>query len=273
MQKIILRICNRLEKLSIPSVNWLKTIYINLRLLPFNQATKLPIYVYGNPAFNSLSGKLIINCPIKKGLFKINYQHTYAPSLQTQNTQLCINGTIIIEGDVVIGCATKILVVENATLQLGHHTQIMDYCNIDCWSFIKLGIGVIISHRCQIMDSSHHYIVDLSTRKISDNKKSIKIEGYCWICNSSTILAGAVIPKHTIVSNNSLVNKDISDWGSYILVGGTPIKLLKRNVTRIYNVNNEKILFHLFKNSQLDIYEIDRQIDIQKYIEYEDYVE
>lgn len=269
MQKTIRKICSKIEKMSIPKINWIKTLYFNFRLLPFKQAKKMPFYIYGNPVFNSLSGNVEFKCPVKRGMVKINYQQTFAPSLQTLKSQICLYGTLIIGGDVVIGCANKILVTKNAILELSHNVQIMDFCNIDCYSHIKLDKGVCISHRCQIMDTNHHYIVDMSSRTISDNKKDIIIGEYCWVCNSTSLNAGAIIPKHSIISSHSLVNKDVSQWGDHILIGGTPVKLLKKGVSRIFNIKNELILFQLFQQSELDSYSIPQQTNIHEFIKFE----
>lgn len=40
MQKLIRKICSKIEQMSIPRVNWIKTLYFNFRLLPFKQAKK-----------------------------------------------------------------------------------------------------------------------------------------------------------------------------------------------------------------------------------------
>lgn len=267
---MIRKICSKIEQMSKPRVNWIKTLYFNFRLLPFKQAKKIPFFIYGNPVFNSLSGDVEFKCPVKRGMVKINYQQTFAPSLQTVKSQICLYGTLIIGGNVVIGCANKILVTKNAVLELSHHVQIMDFCNIDCYSYIKLETGVCISHRCQIMDTNHHYIVDILGRTINDNKRDIVIGEYCWICNSTSINAGAIIPKYSIIASHSLVNKDVSKWGSHILIGGIPVKLLKQGVARVFNVKNELLLFQLSQQSELDSFSIPQDIAIHKFIKFED---
>lgn len=263
---MISRLYNWIERQSIPRINWLKTIYCNFRMLPFRQARLLPILVYGNPALNSLSGNIKFDCPIKKGLVKINKQETFAPSLQTGRTQICIYGTIVIKGEVLIGCGTKILVAHSGCLTLCNNTRITDFCNIDCWSKITIGEESRIAHRCQIMDSNHHYILDEDTRKIPNDNKSVVIGKYCWICNSSSVLPGAVIPDYSIVSSYSIVNKDISSWGNHIIVGGIPIKLLKTSVTRIFNKDFELRLCEFFSQGEKDYYEVSPCVDINSLI-------
>jgi len=264
---MISRLYNWIERQSIPGINWFKTIYLNFRMLPFKQAKRFPVLVYGNPALNSLSGKIKFDCPIKKGLVKINKQETFAPSLQTGRTQICIYGSIVIKGEVLIGCGTKILVAHSGILTLYNNTRISDFCNIDCWSQITIGEESRIAHRCQIMDSNHHYILDEDIRKIPNNSKSVTIGKYCWICNSSSVLPGAVIPDYSIVSSYSIVNKDISSWGNHIIVGGIPVKLLKTNVARIFNKSFELDLCEYFNKGKKGVYDVPLHVDINPLIQ------
>lgn len=260
------KLYNWIERRSVPRVNWIKTLYFNFRVLPFKQARLLPVLVYGNPVLNSLSGRFVFECQIKRGLVEINKQATFAPSLQTEKSQICIYGTIIIKGSVFIGCGTKILVAHSGSLTLSHNTRIMDCCNIDCWSQIEIGEESRISHRCQIMDSNHHYIIDWKTRKISDNHKPIIIGTHCWICNSTTILPGAILPDYCIVAGHSIINKDMSFCGQHVIVGGMPAKLLKSDVSRIFNKEFELMIFEYYNQAEADVYELDHNIDIKAII-------
>lgn len=265
MQSIKSRICAFIERLSIPKVNYLKTWYFNFRVLPFKDARKMPFVIYGNPDINSLSGTIVFKCPIKRRMVEINVQHSFAPSLQTVDSQICICGNLIIEGPVTIGRGTKILVAHSGTLILGKNTLITDFCNISCWLNVHIGQGAMISHRSQISDSNQHYIIDELSRTIPDCRRPIYIGKNCWVCNSSTIAAGSVLPDSTIVASNSLVNKDLSNFGSRILVGGSPVKLLKRNVIRISNEINERFLFDQFTNNMISDFYLPNDIDLNSF--------
>lgn len=246
--QIIKRICSRIERKSISDINWLRTIYFNFRTLPFKQAIKLPIYIYGKPLFNNLSGKILLKCPIKKGMIKINKICPYAPSLQTLDSQINIAGTLVIRGNVLIGCANKILVAHGGTLELGNYAHITDFCNIDCWNNIVIDDGTTIAHRCQIMDFDHHFVLNMNTLRICNNSHPIYIGKQSWICNSVTITSGVRLPNFTIVASNSLVNKDFSEVGENILLGGIPAKLIKNNIFRIYDDDIENALNEYFKS-------------------------
>ena len=63
----------------------IKTIYVNLRLLNFWQAIKLPIFIYGNTKIGLLNGSVVLDCLPKLGMIKIgcfnNYYSNKQPSL------------------------------------------------------------------------------------------------------------------------------------------------------------------------------------------------
>ena len=51
----------RMEKFfSRTRIRWFKTLYINFRTLPFSQAIRLPIWIYGPVKLYCLSGKIKI---------------------------------------------------------------------------------------------------------------------------------------------------------------------------------------------------------------------
>lgn len=255
--QILRRICAKIERNSIPGVNWIRTLYFNFRLLPFKQAVKLPVFIYGKPVFNSLSGRIIFTCPIKRGMVKMNIVKPFAPSLQTINSQMNICGTIVFGGNAMIGCGTKILVTQNAILELGDSVRITDFCNVDCCKHIVVNDGTSIAHRCQIMDSNHHYVLDTNSNRIAINSQPIHIGRQCWVCNSSTLTSGAKLPDYTIVASNSLVNKNFIPEGENIIIGGMPAKLIKKGAFRIFDDDVEIMLNEYFGQSEEKFYMVE----------------
>lgn len=270
MQKLINRICAKIERRSTNKINWIRTLYFNFRLLPYDQAKRLPFLIYGKPAFNSLSGKVDFQCPITKGLVRINEQKTFAPSLQTVNSQINLCGTLIVRGRAMIGCGNKIIIAHGAVLDMGACTKITDFCNIDCWTNIVIGDGSTIAHRSQIMDSNHHFVVSINKRQISNNMKPIFIGKQTWICNSTTITGGAKIPNFSIVGSNSLVNKDFLKEGDTCLIAGVPAKVIAKGFFRIYDQEKEDMLINYFKNNDspysFDIKDVDSLMGGVKHI-------
>lgn len=253
MQKVIRKICNLIEHFSINRVNIIKTIYINFRLLPYSQAQKFPIIVYGSTKFSSLKGDIIIDGDVKKGMLEINKSFIYAPNLNTIPSQLVIDGKWIIKGHIEIGNGTKILVNSGAFLSM-ENNRISDMCNIVCYKQITISDGTRITHRCQVIDTNNHFIANLNNRTIPDCKRSIHIGKFVWVGNSTTISAGAILPNNCIVTSNSLVNKNYGDIPNFSLLGGIPAKVISTGLRRVYNQSLEYKLINYYSKSNSEPY-------------------
>lgn len=108
-------------------------------------------------------------------------------------------------------------------------------CNIGCFTNIVVGEQSRIVHRCQILDSNYHYVANFNKRIIPKWKRPIIIGKGCWICNTSTITGGTVLPDFTIVASNSLVGKDFSSIPESSMIGGIPAKLIATGFRRVEN--------------------------------------
>ena len=106
MKRILKRIYRILA--FVISVNWVKTIRINFKLLPFKQAKKMPILIFGSVKIGDLSGKIIFNCPIKIGLLLFGYK--YEMNTMSDKTEyLKISGEIVVNGIFACGSCYHII--------------------------------------------------------------------------------------------------------------------------------------------------------------------
>ena len=78
--------------------------------------------------------------------------------------------------------------------------------------------------------------------------KPIIIGNYCWICNSTTITGGAVIPDKTIVASNSLVNKNFSSLPPASIIGGIPAKHIKTGFRRLDALKHQRLVSKYFRD-------------------------
>lgn len=218
--------------------NWYNpfaTIWLNFRCLSLTQAWRLPISVYGHPRFYNLSGSIHIAGKVTTGMITFNQTRAGSPSLMNQQSEIMNQGLIIFHGKGVIGTGNKIRIAPNATLEIGANFKITDFVNIGCYSRITIGELSRIVHRCQVLDSNYHYVANYNKRIVPKWTKPINIGKGCWICNSTTITGGAIIPDFTIVASNSLVSKDFSNIENNSMIGGIPAKLIATGFRRIEN--------------------------------------
>lgn len=243
--------------------NPLYTLYFNFIFFPFRQAIKFPLFVYGWPKLFSQFGRMQCDGVCSPGMIKLNKSYSQGPQCSCGNTELSIWGKITFKANkksdyFEIGSGCRINVLPNAEFVFGANSKIANSCNITVSTKLILGSISRIAHRSQIIDSNYHYMADFTKKSVKRHSAPIVIGEYCWICNSTTITGGAVIPNRVIVSSNSLVNKDMSDIPEGSIIGGVPAKLLRTGIRRIENPAFEKVVNEYFANNELaDTYEFD----------------
>ena len=251
-----------LRKLASHWLNPLYTIYFNFIFFPFRQAVHFPVYIYGWPRLYSQYGKMECAGMCKRGMVRINLTLPDAPQAAVGNTQLNIWGKVIFRGRCKIATSCNILVREEGTLDIGHDVRIGAFINITVYSQVSIGCHSRIAHRSQIMDSNFHYLVDFTRNRIKNRTSPIAIGNYCWICNSTTISGGAIIPDKTIVASNSLIGKDLSSIPEESIVGGVPAKLISTGFRRVENLLLEKKIHQFFhQNPDAKSYPLHKDIE------------
>lgn len=239
--------------------NWFNpfyTLYLNLRSFPLNQAIRLPLFVYGLPHFYCLSGRMLVEGSIITGMIKFNKTMSGAPSNMAVPSEINNQGIIVFKGRGFIGTGNKIFVAFKGKLEIGENFKITDWCNIGCFTSVKIGAQSRITHRCQLLDSNYHYVADFEKGVVPYHSHPISIGNGCWICNSSTVSGGTILPDFTIVASNSLVNKDYSTFPTDSMIGGVPAKLIKTGLRKIENSMVEKKIIDYYRSHPSDIYKI-----------------
>lgn len=229
-------------------LNPLLTLYVNLRLLPFAQAIKFPIYVYGWPHLMDLSGSVRFNTLPKRGSVRLNVVDL-SPSPRGNGLDLCIRGRIIFGGTALVRSNTKIYVDRDATLSIGHNLRLGAGIIINCLNNISIGEGVRIGHNSQLLDSNMHFLLDLKRYRVASLKKSIVIGSHCWLTNSVSVYGGASIPPYSVVVSGTVVNKNLSDLGSDNILGGSPCRVLASGVRLVNNYEMERRIDTFYKNN------------------------
>ncbi|WP_297702038.1 acyltransferase [uncultured Fibrobacter sp.] len=250
---------------SLPYRNWfnpLITLYLNFRSFPFKQAIRFPVFVYGWPKLFALYGDMECVEKCKCGMIRLNQTNSGAPSNPGESTAINNWGKILFRGPCLIYTANKINVGRNGVLDVGANAKIMHCCNITAHKYVKVGNFTRITHRCQILDSNFHFVANFEKGTVGRYCKPIRIGDSCWICNSSTIAAGAVIPNKTIVASHSLVNKDMSNIPEESSIGGIPAKLLSSGLRRINNKKFEMQIWKFFaEHPNESVYPLDKSMN------------
>lgn len=242
---VLLRILQKFEswqsrhKLSL----W-RTVYFNLRTLPFQQAIKLPILIFGKMRLANLDGDVCI----KNFERRIKIGYNYAGYRNTTPGRICLmpNSKLILHPDVRISQGANILCYSGAMLELKECSSVGDNTDIICYKHIVLGRHSDLTWRCQMMDFNSHFIIR-KNNEVKSIFNPVIIGDYCWIGNQTTIMPATKLPDRVIVTSNSLLNKDYTKFiPSESLIGGQPAKLIAEGLKRIYNAETESLLFRQF---------------------------
>lgn len=259
----------KLEKLIF--TNWFNpflTFWINFRSLPFSQAIFMPIWVYGRPRLYCLSGRIQILGKIKTGLIKFNIVKIGAPGNMSLSSELYNLGTIIFGGKCEIGTGNKIVVGSKANLCMGDNSVIMDHCSIAVHENVDIGNNTTIAHNCQIFDTNFHFVANLDTKLIPKRTEKVSIGSGCWICNSVSVMKGAIIPDYAIIGSHSLVNKNFSMYQDGCIIAGNPSKVIKQNCVRVFNSKIEDEIWKYWRTAKADVFPIENIAieDLVKYV-------
>lgn len=203
-----------------------KTIYFNLRYLPFCQAIKLPVWIATNVRVRNMYRGGIKLESFSIGKVRIGYHEADGVDVYGVHTIIDIftGGILWIKNDAHIGQGAIICVKKDATLEVGSHFAISGTTSIICTQAITIGNDVQMSWNSLVMDSDAHQVFGEDGRWINPPQR-IRIGNKVWIAANVSIMKGALIGDNVVVSSNSLVNKHF-DEGSCI-IGGIPAKKLR----------------------------------------------
>lgn len=211
------------------NIDFVKTIYFNLKYLPLNQALKFPIYIYRKVRFNRLKGDIYLNIPnIKHGMIKIGKVILGNVDYRYTRTILEIDGRISFSGNAVIGQGTKLTVGKNGILSIGDNFSVTGgNTTIICNKKIVFGNNDLLSWDILMMDTDYHKIFDKNGQKINEDMP-ISIGNNVWIGCRNTILKGVKINNNNVVAANSTITKSINDNNCII---GSNTKILKQDIS------------------------------------------
>ncbi|WP_310555423.1 transferase [Flavobacterium sp.] len=220
------------------SVNWIKTIYFNFKKFPLSIAVKLPVFFYGKVTFQSLKGEVIINAPIKRGM--IGYGQRFELFKKEKGVaEIFLHGKLVFNGNMHIGKDVSIYVGENAYCEFGYMSCLGSDVKIICINKIKIGDWARIGYESQIVDTNSHPMKNSLTGEDIPMTAPIHIGTHNSISNRVSIRLNTRTPDYCVIGSNTLCNKDYTNLGSNILLGGVPAKLIKKEYTRDWDKERE----------------------------------
>lgn len=206
-----------------------QSILFNLKYLPWHQAKHLPILLRKCTLKNSRCAKFVIDSDsVYPGMIKLGF---YGNSLfEDKGIYLDVGGTIIFKGACVIGNQSRLSVAKGAVVEFGQYFYNSASLKIACYSSLVFGNNVIIGWNSLFVDNDFHLIKEGEHGNALPMVKSITIGNHSWLACNCVVMKGSVLPPNSIVSANSMVNKDYSAMPEHVLFAGIPAVPQKENI-------------------------------------------
>lgn len=213
------------------SISLHKTLFFNFSAFDFSTALKTPVWIYQKTKLEHV-GKIKINGPIKSGMIRIGKRQFFRNSV----TSIINVGTMEFEGNcVILGGSTIHVLGENSIIHfgkevlIGENSKILVGPRIDIGDFSRIAFGSLI------MSADFHYVINITTGKVSRSMAPIQIGKYNWLGNNVVVKKGTKTPDYCIISNGSMLTKDYSNEPLYTFIAGVPGKVKGNGFRRVYN--------------------------------------
>ncbi|GEJ46787.1 MULTISPECIES: acyltransferase [unclassified Chryseobacterium] len=104
-----------------------------------------------------------------------------------------------------------ILVQQNATLEIGNHFFMNNFCSINCLDRISIGDNTLFGENVKLYDHNHAYHTHPEFKLFSSEFTTapIRIGSNCWLGSNVTVLKGVTIGDNCIIGAGCTIYKDI----------------------------------------------------------------
>lgn len=250
-------------------LNVFKTILINFKTLPFNQAIKFPIFIYGNlDAYYLLGSIEFKDCDVRKGMIKLGANKEFLSTVKGASLIILSSGSkLIFEGPCEISSNFLLRLGENAELHFGSKVFLGSNVKTVCIKKISVGEGTRIGFESQLIDSDFHFVYNTDKKILNHREKEIIIGRYNWIGNRTSINKGCKTPEYSIIASSSILNRNYCNSESLMpFIGGAPAKIINNKLRRIFSLDIEnEIIKYLREDGRIENLpkEIIRRIELE----------
>lgn len=223
-----------------------RTLWFNIRFLPWNQARHFPFFIHGPLTVVQEGGRLILDISaleLKPGIIRLGYNFDCF-YLQSTGTLLQLFGTIRWKGpfrcsvNVVLGASRP-----EASVEFGRYIVVGAQSSIRAYRSIIIENDTDIAHDCNIYDTDFHPFRNILTGQIKQYTIPVKIGRGSFISPGTLITKGTILPPYSLVASRSLLNRDYSAENVEApFIAGMPGKIKNHGLVRLFEKDMEIIV-------------------------------
>ena len=210
---------------------WLfpKNLYVNFKVLPFNQAKKMPIFIGLRVQVKDLSRDSIIieTDNIYKKMITIGRGGSDGIA-QTQNGLLSVqkNGQLIFKGPAYFHSGARIWIGENSQVVIGKDFSANKNLTLFYEGKMSIDDECMIGWNVEIVDGNGHTVIENGVPK--SKNCNINIGSHVWIGANVKISRSVTIGDNSIIAYGSTVTGGFFENNT--LLGGYPAKKIKSGI-------------------------------------------
>lgn len=207
-----------------------RSLWYNLRLLPWRQARRLPILISCRTKIDALSGEVKIAADeLRMGMVKVGFTTFQGSDYRRERTRLNIRGKLVVEGDCSFGAGSSVEVAEEGVLTIGPQFNLGPRSLIICHKEITLGTFDRISWGCTLMDTDQHALVDGDGNRVNPDRE-IVFGNNVWMGCHTIVTKGVCLADDTTVAAGSRLAGRYEE--SMTVLAGNPATVVRRGVKR-----------------------------------------
>lgn len=134
------------------------------------------------------------------------------------------NARLTIHGDVAILRGTRVIIGEDAHLEIGHQSFINFDSAVTCYEHLIIGANCAISWDVNILDGNGHELAVAGVPR--PRKWPVRIGDNVWIGAGASVRAS--IADGSVVAAGSVVTREVPPK---VIVGGNPARVIREDVT------------------------------------------
>lgn len=220
----------RLIKIGSLIRSFIPSLFFCMKYLPFRQAVKLPVLVY-KPHFHRLGGKVIIDAPtVYTGMIRLGFNgggpYPKSGISLKHEGELVFQGKCRIGNDSHIVCGKQGRIVFGPDFRATAGVKIVSMCGVTIGKEVRLGWGSII------LDTNFHPLYDMEKQRFKRAFGRVCIGDNNWFGLQCLIMPGVTTPERCIIGARTTVTRG-GNYEPYCVHGGSPVRVLSRNVMRI----------------------------------------
>lgn len=213
------------------------SLIFNFKNLPFNQAKKLPIWVYKMRCL-SQKGKIIIDSDnIHTGMVRLGF---FTSALYPDAGITIQNeGELIFKGKCRIGNDCYVICGKHGRIEFGDGFTVSAGLKLVSQCGITFGKDTWIGWGGLVIDTNFHPLYDTEKKTFKKAFGKIHIGDNNWFGTGCIIMPRVQTPERCIFGARTVVTRG-GQYEPYCVHGGSPVRVLSRNVMLIIGQHKVK---------------------------------